>query len=155
MPPFETWYCRKLAHVVRHNGAGPLPTIEVWREQYDAEVLAEQQRPMPKPKQAPQPGLMQLDGKLVPIDQVVLATVEVIGDVLRRLEALEQRPQLRYAGVWRESTGYLENEMVTHQGSLWIALQSTGAKPGTTPLDWQMCTKRGRDGRDLRPESPA
>jgi hypothetical protein len=54
-----------------------------------------------------------------------------------------------YRGVWREECGPYEiGDVVTHEGSTWIALDETKAKPGTAESLWQLAVKRGRDGRE-------
>jgi hypothetical protein len=45
--------------------------------------------------------------------------IDVIVRLDARVTALEGRPQLRHAGVWRESVGYPENVFVTDRGGLW------------------------------------
>ena len=55
-------------------------------------------------------------------------------------------PGLNYRGVWK-SGEYLTGDSVTFGGSQWTALKSTEGKPGDSS-DWQMSSKRGRDGRD-------
>jgi hypothetical protein len=67
-----------------------------------------------------------------------------------RLDKLEARPELKYCGVWVAGKTYQENMLVTHSGSLWIAKKSTAAYPGggAEPDSWQLCVKRGRDGKD-------
>lgn len=70
-----------------------------------------------------------------------------------RLKALEDRPALKYAGVWSPSIKYAPGEIVTHGGSSWHAnISSTGLQPGEdNPASWTLMTKRGRDGKDARP----
>jgi hypothetical protein len=91
---------------------------------------------------------MWFKGNLVEIDHALRTTIEALANVLDRLEKVERRPQLRYAGTWREGTGYLEGEVVTHRGGMWVCLQSTAARPGEAPLAWQLAVKAGRPGRD-------
>ena len=73
---------------------------------------------------------------------------------MRRLskgpEQLEDRPPLKYCSVWVAGRTYAENSLVTHKGRLWIAKQTTAAFPGgdAQPDSWQLCCKRGRDGKD-------
>ena len=67
-----------------------------------------------------------------------------------RIKSLEDRPPLKYCGVWVAGKTYLENSLVTKSGSLWIAKQTTAAYPGggARPDSWQLCVKRGADGKD-------
>ena len=68
----------------------------------------------------------------------------------KRIGELEARPELKYCGVWVAGKTYQENMLVTHSGSLWIAKKTTASYPGgnAEPGAWQLCTKRGRDGKD-------
>jgi hypothetical protein len=67
-----------------------------------------------------------------------------------RLDKLEARPELKYCGVWVAGKTYAENSLVTQSGSLWIAKKTTAAYPGggAEPGSWQLCCKRGADGKD-------
>lgn len=73
-----------------------------------------------------------------------------------RVKCLEDRPPLKYCGVWAAKT-YPENSLVTRDGSLWIAKRTTAAYPGggAEPDSWQLCVKRGQDGKDGKDASPA
>lgn len=71
----------------------------------------------------------------------------------RRVEALEDRPKgLEYRGVWTAGKTYEKGDTTTDGGSLWVALEATTARPGDVrpggKAPWQLCAKRGRDGRD-------
>ena len=66
---------------------------------------------------------------------------------LRRRE----RPALPYKGVWGASDAYTAGELVTHDGSMWIAKrESIGRRPGNDPNVWTLVVKRGKDGRSGR-----
>jgi hypothetical protein len=68
-----------------------------------------------------------------------------------RIKALEERPTIEYKGVFEAGVTYHKGECVTHAGSLWIAKHDTMLKPDEHDgRDWQLCVKRGRDGKDLR-----
>jgi hypothetical protein len=69
-----------------------------------------------------------------------------------RLKVLEERPPLKYFGVWEAGKIYQENSLVTREGSLWIAKKQTAAFPGgpADPDAWQLTCKRGNDGKDAR-----
>jgi hypothetical protein len=54
-------------------------------------------------------------------------------------------PVTRHIGVWREGE-YRIGSQVTYDGSQFIAVVDTSAKPANSP-DWQMCVRKGRDGR--------
>lgn len=53
-------------------------------------------------------------------------------------------------GVWKEAE-YLAGDSVSLGGQLWIAQCDTKAKPGESQ-EWRLSVKRGRDGKDFRPD---
>lgn len=63
-----------------------------------------------------------------------------------RLAALEARPELKYAGVWKQGETYAPGSLATHHGSLWHCHEETTTAPPSSA--WQLCAKRGRDGKD-------
>jgi len=69
-----------------------------------------------------------------------------------QVKSLSERPQLKYYGVWETQKTYPENALTTKDGSLWIAKRPTTAHPGVgvDADDWQLCVRKGRDGKDLR-----
>jgi hypothetical protein len=66
--------------------------------------------------------------------------------VVKRIEALEERPVPKYLGAWKAKRMYAEESFVTSDGSIWHANQSTDTKPGTDN-NWTLAVKKGRDGR--------
>jgi len=56
-------------------------------------------------------------------------------------------------GVWKQGT-YQWGDSVSHGGSTWIAQKDTETKPDTPDSDWRLSAKRGRDGKDFRPDVP-
>jgi hypothetical protein len=66
----------------------------------------------------------------------------------QRVAAAEQSP-LKYLGTYEAGRLYSQNHLVTDRGSLWIALRSTQQRPGDGD-GWQLCAKKGADGRDAR-----
>ena len=67
-----------------------------------------------------------------------------------RVKALEAKPTMRYYGVWKGDVAYEVGDVVTHDGSAWVARSAnTSTKPSTTG-DWQLAVKRGHDGKDGR-----
>lgn len=78
-----------------------------------------------------------------------------VGGLEARITALERQPKAipAYRGVWREGETYHEGQLATFDGSLWWCKATTRQKPDQPDVggrDWQLCVKRGRDGRDLR-----
>lgn len=62
-------------------------------------------------------------------------------------------PMVIDRGVWREGA-YEKGDHVSWDGSGWIAQRKTAAKPGSSPDDWRLSTKRGRDGKDAGEATP-
>lgn len=62
-------------------------------------------------------------------------------------------PSFHYRGVWRDGLTYHRGNAVTREGSLWIALKTTIAKPQTNGGvgDWQLAVKQGNAGKDGAP----
>lgn len=56
-------------------------------------------------------------------------------------------PGIQYKGVWKTGDEYQAGNTVTQDGSMWIALQDTTSKPGEYNKEWQLCVKRGRNGK--------
>jgi hypothetical protein len=68
-------------------------------------------------------------------------------------QRLAQLHPLRYVGVYDAARDYAEQECVTSNGSMWVALAAVrDVKPGTDAGAgaWQLVVKRGKDGRDGR-----
>lgn len=49
-------------------------------------------------------------------------------------------------GYWREGTQAKTGDAMTHDGTLWIALRDTKAKPMRESEDWRIGARKGRDG---------
>lgn len=91
------------------------------------------------------------------------ATLEAIDraqkPLLDRIDALEKAAeQLKanpptliasYKGIWQPG-GTKRGDVVTLDGSLWLAMADTDAKPGIGDT-FRLIVKRGKDGKDLRP----
>jgi hypothetical protein len=61
-----------------------------------------------------------------------------------RLKAVEQKPAMKYRGVWKSEARYDAGDITTDGGSMWHCNRSTMARPGTSG-DWTLAVKRGRD----------
>jgi hypothetical protein len=60
-----------------------------------------------------------------------------------RLAAVEGHG-IKYAGVWQRAQDYKRGDVVTHDGSAWVALAvETRAQPGATD-GWQLLVKGAR-----------
>jgi len=78
-----------------------------------------------------------------------------IASAARQLTALEERiNDFADKGVWKPGCLYRKMNIVTDGGSLWIAQRPTEEKPGDGD-GWRLAVKRGRDGRDVKPEQIA
>lgn len=67
------------------------------------------------------------------------------GDVARKAIEL---PAMIYRGVFREGEEYAQGDTVTWGGSLWHCNAATTDKPADGSKSWQLCAKKGRDGKD-------
>lgn len=52
----------------------------------------------------------------------------------------------RDRGYWRNGTAVEKGDLVTHDGSLWIAQTDTDEKPGYGKDAWRLAARKGRDG---------
>jgi hypothetical protein len=93
-----------------------------------------------------------LDGKAELPDKAAEALASIVAlfrafdHLVKRVEALEERPIPKYHGAWKAKRMYAEGSFVTSDGSIWHANQSTDTKPGTDNT-WTLAVKKGRDGR--------
>ncbi|MGB3501861.1 MAG: hypothetical protein WBA44_09570 [Mesorhizobium sp.] len=76
---------------------------------------------------------------------------EALNGFNARIKALETAShELKFMGVHQRALDYRRNNLITHDGSLWIALKDTpSGKPGASD-DWQLVAKRGADMRDAK-----
>ena len=64
----------------------------------------------------------------------------------RRKEKTFHVPTVIDRGYWREGTEAKAGDAMTHDGTLWIALRDTKAKPARESEDWRIGARKGRDG---------
>lgn len=76
----------------------------------------------------------------------MLDMASLVLSLAQRIERLEARPQLKYTGVYEAGRKYIEGEVTTHQGGMWVCRRSTMTKPGASD-GWQLAVKSGRDGK--------
>lgn len=69
-----------------------------------------------------------------------------IDQLERRLAEVEGEP-LAYKGTHEPGRLYERNSVVTHAGSMWVALRRTQQRPGDGGDAWQLAVKAGRDAR--------
>jgi hypothetical protein len=90
------------------------------------------------------------------VEEKFVALRRELAELRRELAELRREnaelKEWKFLGVWTAGA-YCKNNHVTYDGSEWIALADTSARPGTAPRDWQLCVKRGRDAPSLRPPS--
>lgn len=67
-----------------------------------------------------------------------------LAEMERRLAALEERPTLKYRGVYDGGVSdYAGGDMVTWKGQLWYCLQATKERPGECSA-WKLMHKTGK-----------
>jgi hypothetical protein len=72
-----------------------------------------------------------------------LRVVTLESELVQRVKALEVRPKLYYAGIWKSGERYTEGSLLTHAGSLWLAEQTTSGTPGTPASGFRLIVKNG------------
>jgi hypothetical protein len=113
----------------------------------------------PTPEQLAAVEALVSPGKRAEIQGLVKALAPVIGDYVQnainktctplhdRIKQLEERPDLKYLGVWRQDQVYGSGNFVTDGGSVWHAQRaSVGERPGCGDA-WALAVKKGRDAR--------
>jgi len=66
-----------------------------------------------------------------------------IGALEARIKALEERPTVKYRGVFDGVSEYRSGDAVTHRGTLWFCSQDTKGRPGEAD-SWRLMVKEGR-----------
>lgn len=56
---------------------------------------------------------------------------------------------MQYCEIHQTGRQYEMGDVVTQDGSMWVAIRDTAAAPGKSP-DWRLAVKRGQDGRSLK-----
>jgi hypothetical protein len=59
-------------------------------------------------------------------------------------------PFLKFQDVYQAGRAYVVGDLVLWQGHLWHCKAATVTRPGESATHWQLCIRRGRDGRDAR-----
>lgn len=68
-----------------------------------------------------------------------------------RVAALESKPQLHDAGVWKAGVRYEAGAVVSHQGSAWVnAVAHDAVGSDLDHTCFRLLVKRGRDAKDFR-----
>jgi hypothetical protein len=90
------------------------------------------------------------DGEKKPyiIDLIQNLSAAADKPLVERIAALEQKPSLRYCGIYSEQEQYRPGDCVSRNGSIWHCNAPTfGTPPGDGNEFWTLCVKAGRDGR--------
>lgn len=82
-----------------------------------------------------------------PVDERTIRMEFVRGETKHSYEL--QFPVTVYRGVFKEGSEYERGDMVTWGGNLWHCDTPTKDKPGTE--NWTIAAKKGRDGKDAKP----
>lgn len=56
---------------------------------------------------------------------------------------------MQYREIHENGRKYEIGDVVTYDGSMWVALRDTVGAPGKS-ADWRLAVKRGQDGRNLK-----
>ena len=77
------------------------------------------------------------------------SVIEKIAKAMAPLEArIAELESREYQGVWTGNKSLPKGATVTRGGNLWIArVGSIGMRPGANTTAWQLCVRRGRDGK--------
>ena len=68
---------------------------------------------------------------------------EAIEPLMQRIEKLEQRSELKWAGVWSAGMRCAEGELITDRGSLWICTAPSSDRPGDNASAFRLIVKNG------------
>jgi hypothetical protein len=84
---------------------------------------------------------------MTPIERELFNAVKTIitshRALQKRVDAIETKG-IKYAGVWQRAQDYKRGDVVTHDGSAWVAIaEETRAAPGATQ-GWQLMVKGTR-----------
>ncbi len=74
---------------------------------------------------------------------IATAINERLAPMEARIAQLEQKPVVKYAGIWQQSKTYPEGSLITHAGGLWLATETTSGTPGTDASGFRLVVKRG------------
>jgi hypothetical protein len=72
---------------------------------------------------------------------------EVVNPLVRRIKALEERPELTFGGRWKDGESYPEKCLTQYQGGLWLSkMPNNSTRPGSESPAWRLVVKRGAAG---------
>jgi hypothetical protein len=96
--------------------------------------------------------IAKLEKSTAPGGALIKGLAAAVCDLIKPLEdklAEQERRIPKYRGYWEAGEMYSKSSLVTHGGSLWLAVQPTQERPGNSDA-WEMVAKRGRDGRHAK-----
>jgi hypothetical protein len=93
-------------------------------------------------------GLSEMLGLIAGISSKNALRAEALEDRLAALEHRDAAGFLRYSGVYQRAHAYVKGEVVTCDGSLWVALADIPEMiaPGGD-AKWQLAVAKGKDGK--------
>lgn len=94
-----------------------------------------------------------IDTAMTPLRAKIVECEVQIAELRAELETLKAQRPLKDAGVWKAGVTYHTGDMVSFQGSAWIAKTVNVVRPNdpdTGPSCWRLFVKRGADGKDGR-----
>jgi hypothetical protein len=86
------------------------------------------------------------------LDEALIFVLALAVEFKGRIAALEQRaaePSMKYMGAYKAEQEYTPGSTVSHGGQLWHCNRTTTDRPGDNSEAWTLCSRRGRDGKDL------
>lgn len=86
------------------------------------------------------------------LQKIIKGIATVMGERFSRLEKriLEiEKKGVEYKGIYQPAQLYERGAIVTYKGGMWHANVATRSLPGTN-IEWTLCVKSGRDGKDAR-----
>lgn len=87
-----------------------------------------------------------LVGALTPVikDYCAREIAKAVAPLENRLDAADQRPDLRFMGAWHEGASYRQGHFVSHDDAIWHAhAPSQGVQPSTANAIWVLAVKAG------------
>jgi len=72
------------------------------------------------------------------------AVAERLEALQTRIDTLEARPELKWAGPYRNGESYSAGCFVSKAGGLWLCERPTSAVPGHGDSGWRLVVKEGR-----------
>src|SRR4030095_16703706 len=68
---------------------------------------------------------------------------KMIKPLANRISELENRPTLKYTGVFEIGRTYEPGNVATDRGAMWHCNSQTRQRPGDGGSDWTLCVKSG------------